>query len=196
MPKLCTVQEEIYTHEHLWRSSTALAELVESDAEGSYRLLLPAVMTTFLAYEAFINFCGYILLPELWAQEKENFKGKSLEDKLAKICAKLPKFIWLKGEPPYQTIKNLSGFRELVAHGKVQVNEYVAEQKKDATHFTFSHQWDSYLTADQLSLFRNDVKKFCEALLVAMRECSDYPHIIFPAFEGSLASGESVSHAG
>ena len=196
MSKLCTVQEEIYTHEHLWRSSTALATLVDSEADDSYRLLLPAVMTTFLAYEAFINFCGYVLLPQLWAQEKENFKGKSLEDKLEMICKELPKFVWRKGECPYQTVKNLSGFRDLVAHGKVQVNEYVTKQKKDGTHFTFSHQWDSFLTKDQLNQFRVDVKRFCESLLVALRECSDYPHIIFPAFEGPLASGESVSHAG
>jgi hypothetical protein len=193
MSKFCTVQEEFYPHEHLWRSANALTELVEADKDNSYRLLLPAILTTFLAYEAFVNFCGHVLLPDLWAKEKESFKGKSLEDKLEKICTTLPQFRLLKGERPYQTIKNLSRFRELVAHGKVQVNEYITEQKRDATHFTFEHEWDTYLTTEQLNLFRADVKKFCESLLVVMRKSSDYPHIIFPAFEGSLASGESVS---
>lgn len=194
MPKLCTVQEEIYTHEYLWRSSNVLTEMVESEDDNSYLFILPAILTTFLAYEAFINFCGYVLLPELWTKEKENLKGKSLEFKLEKICTKLPQFSWFKGKRPYSTIKNLSEFRNLVAHGKVQVNEYVIEQKQDATHFTFEHKWDAYLTKEQLILFRTDVKMFCESLLVHMRELSDHPHTIFTAFEGSLASGESFSH--
>lgn len=193
MNKECAVQEEIYTHEYLWRSSTTLFEIVEEKSEYSYHIILPAVLTTYLAYEAFINFCGYVLRPELWAQEKNNFKGQPLECKLSKICEKLPDFDWIKGARPYQTIKIFSGFRELAVHGKVKVNDYTTVQMCDASHFSFSHQWDDYLTKANLGLLRTDVKAFCESLLVAIRNHSSHPHIIFTAFEGSIAYGESVS---
>ena len=190
------VEEEIYTHEYLWRSATAISNRLSADAEDIHHFFLPALLTTYLAYEAFINFCGYVLLPDLWVREKENFKGKSLEQKIEVIAGKLPKFVWRKGERPYQTLRQLSAFRELVAHGKVQINEYIAERRDDGTHFTFKHAWDNYLKLDEVLRFRADTKAFCESLLVAARHASDHPHLVFTAFEGSLASGTSASHVG
>lgn len=196
MSKQRVVEEEIYTHEYLWRSSTALAVRLNADAEDTHHLFLPALLVTFLAYEAFVNFCGHVLLPEVWKQEKKNFRDKSLEYKVEIIAASLPKFVWCKGERPYQTIRSLSAFRDLVAHGKVQINEYLAEHQDEGTHFTFAHAWDNYLTNERLSRSRIDTQLFCESLLVAMRHVSDHPHLVFPAFDGSLASGESTSRVG
>ena len=196
MSKQRMVEEEIYTHEYLWRSSTALAARLDVDVEDAHHLFLPALLATFLAYEAFVNFCDHVLLPEVWKQEKENFKGKSLEYKVEVIAASLPNFVWRKGERPYQTIRGLSAFRDLVAHGKVQVNEYLAEHQDAGTHFTFAHAWDDYLTKERLCHFRTDTQLFCESLLVAMRHASDHPHLVFAAFDGSLASGESTSRVG
>lgn len=128
---------------------------MDADKDNSYRLLLPAVLTTFLAYEAFVNFCGHVLLPDLWAKEKESFKGKSLEDKLEKICTTLPQFCLLNGERPYQTIKKSIQIPRARGSRK---GSGVTEQKRDATHFIFEHEWDTYLTTEQLNLFRADLK--------------------------------------
>ena len=195
MPKQCVV-EEVYTHEYLWRAATAIAARLDADAEDTHHLALPALLATFLAYEAFVNFCGHVLLPEVWKREKENFKGKTLEHKVKIIASNLPMFVWRKGERPYETIRSLSAFRNLIAHGKVQVNEYVCEQQDDGSHFTFAHKWDDYLKKEQFIRFRADTQAFCESLLVAMRHASDHPHLIFAAFEGTLASGESASRVG
>ncbi|MGH8560269.1 MAG: hypothetical protein ACRESZ_23020 [Methylococcales bacterium] len=121
MVKLCAVEEEIYTHEHLWRSSSALVERLRVESEDSHHLLIPALLTTLLAYEAFINFCGFIFLPHLWQDEKKNLKGKGLEAKVELIAAQLPHFIWVKGEQPYQNVKRLEAFRDLAAHGSAQL---------------------------------------------------------------------------
>jgi len=186
-----SIVEEIYTHEYLWRSGTAIVDRIEAKADDAHHLALPALLVTYLAYEAFINFAGHVLLPELWSREKENFKGKPLEYKIERIASKLPSFEWRKGERPYQSVRQLSEFRDLVAHGKVQVNEYLAEPQNDGTHFAFRHAWDVYLARDQLLRFREDTKAFCDALLASMRQASEHPHLVFAAFEGSLASGAS-----
>lgn len=76
MPGNHIVEEEIFTHEYLWRSSSALAELVDADEEANHHLIIPALVMTLMAFEAFVNFCGFVLLPDRWANEREEFRGK------------------------------------------------------------------------------------------------------------------------
>jgi hypothetical protein len=196
MPKSCTVEEEIYTHEYLWRSASRLLKTAEEEEEASYHLLLPSLLMSFMAFEAFVNFCGFVLLPELWKEEKKHFKGKGIEGKLAVIVDKLPSFSWRKGEPPYQRIKQPEAFRDIVAHGKVIATQYVTEQKEDGSHFHFKHAWDSYLSIDAVKNAKADIQSFCQSLVIELRKASDHPHLHFKAFEGSLASGSSLSSIG
>ncbi|MEX2164006.1 MAG: hypothetical protein WD823_07160 [Sulfuricaulis sp.] len=196
MPQLSSIEEEIYTHEYLWRSASRLLEHAEKQTEGSFYFLLPSLLISYMAFEAFVNFCGFVLLPELWKDEKKHFKGKGIEGKLDKIVTKLPDFSWRKGEPPYQRIRNLEDFRDIVSHGKVVATQYVAEWKKDGTHFQFMHYWDTYLSVEAVKRARVDIKSFCQSLLVELRKHSDHLHLNFNAFEGSLASGTGISKHG
>jgi hypothetical protein len=178
MPELFSVKEEIYTHEYLWESATVLEQRLDVEATDAHYLLLPTLLTSIMAYEAFVNFCGFVLLPELWADEKKNFKGKGIEGKLEAIVEKLPLFDWRKGERPYQDITRLVAFRDIVAHGKVQSNEYETKQQTDATHFRFVHKWDEYLTIPAVKKARQDVKTFCQSLIIEMRKVSEHSHVI------------------
>ena len=196
MPDQSTIEEEIYTHEYLWRSASRLLDHAEAHAEGSFYFLLPSLLMSFMAFEAFVNFCGYALLPNLWSEEKKNFKGKGIEGKLEKIVAELPNFTWRKGESPYQRIRNLEDFRDIVSHGKVVTTQYVAERKEDGSHFQFKHSWDTYLSVDAVKSARADIKSFCQSLLVELRKHSDHLHMNFNAFEGCLASGSGTSKHG
>ncbi len=191
MAKTCKAVEEIYTHEYLWRSSSEL--LIHGEKDNSILQLLPALLMSFMAYEAFINYLGFVLLPELWKDEKENFKGKGIEGKLEAIISELPCFLWEKGQAPYQSINNLESFRNIVVHGKIQVNEYVAEQKEDGTHFQFQHAWDSYLSINSIKKFRKDIKEFCQSLTVEARKEHNHLHLNYDAFNGSFGSAQSTS---
>lgn len=192
MERQISVKEEIYTHEHLWRSASRLLEHAEANKEVSFYFVLPSLLLSFMAYEAFVNFCGFVLYPELWKNEKAHFKGKGIEGKLEKIVAKLPGFSWRKGERPYQKLRHLEDFRDIVSHGKVVAKEYVAEQKEDGSHFQFKHSWDTYLSVEAVKSARGDIKLFCQSILVELRKQSEHPQLTFDAFEGSLghASGE------
>jgi hypothetical protein len=192
IPNSYTVEEEIYTHEYLGRSASTLLEKAEAQGKRSYHFLLPALLMSFMAYEAFINFCGYILLPELWKEEKKHFKGKGIDGKLEAMVAKLSAFSWRKGDPLYQRIKNLENFRDSVAHARVVATEYTTERKEDGIHFQFKHQWDSYLSVEAVKSAMTDIKSFCQSLIIALRKESDHPHLNFDAFEGILASGFSM----
>jgi len=193
MTESVSVKEEIYTHEFLWRSSSLLLEKAKAEEEAAYKLLIPSLLVGFLAFEAFVNFCGFVLRPEIWEEEKERFKGKGIEGKLEVIMGKLPTFSWQKGQHPYQAIKKLEGFRDMVVHGKVKATEYVAEAQEGGRHFRFTHDWDIYMSVEKVEGLRADIKAFCQSLLVEMRKVSDHLHLICDAFEGSLADAEGSS---
>jgi len=69
MGKIVHIEEAVYTHEYLWRSSTYLLNNAEN-SEADYRQLAPSLLLAFLAYEACINFLGHVLSPELWKAKK------------------------------------------------------------------------------------------------------------------------------
>jgi hypothetical protein len=191
------VDELVFTHEMLWRSSHALEKHLKS-APDDRNLLIPALLTTFLAYEAFVNFCGFALRPDLWENERDNFRNIGLEGKLEKIVEKVPHFTWDKGRKPYQTIKKMQRFRDIATHGKVQRNEYITTDQPNGKHFCFQHDWDVFLTSNNFMNARRDVKQFCQTLVEAIRDLVEqdmfldddiHDHFIFDAFEGPLASG-------
>jgi len=193
MGRPVAVEEEIYTHEYLWRSSSVLLEKAKEEEHPSYHLLLPSLLMSFLAFEAFVNFCGFVRLPALWSDEKKHFKGKGIEGKLAALVAALPGFAWQKGQRPYQTIKNLEAFRDILAHGKVVASQYITQSQQRGLHFTFKHTWDSYLSVGAVEAARGDIRAFSQSLLVELRKVSDHLHVNFDAFEGSLGSASSTS---
>jgi hypothetical protein len=125
--------------------------------------------------------------------EKTYFKGKGLDGKLGALAKRLPTFSWQKGQRPYQTIRNVESFRDIVAHGKVLASQYTTERKEDGSHFRFKHAWDAYLSLEAVKSARADIKSFCRSLLVEARKESDHLHLNFDAFEGRLASGSSES---
>lgn len=193
MPQRAQVAEEIYTHEYLWRSSSWLLEKAGVEEQPSYHLLLPSLLMAFLAFEAFINFCGIVYCPELWEEEKRQFKGKGLEGKVEVLVAALPQFDWQKDQRPYQTVKKLKAFRDSVAHGKVVASRYCADQDEGNCHFNFKHDWENWGSLSAVEEARVDIKAFSQSLLIELRKVSSHPQLNFDAFEGSLASGSSTS---
>ena len=188
------VSEEVYTHEYLWRAAETLHKTAPLDRRY-FHYRLSALMMAYLAFEAFINFIGEIMCPSLWANEKEAFRGKgdAIETKIAAIVCQLPGYEWRKGERPYQDIKRLKGFRDLVAHGKVVRAKYVTIRKDDGIDFRWSHEWDEFVELSAVERSMDSVKAFCQSLVVEARKHSDEPHLVFDAFEGALASAEGTS---
>ena len=194
MPKVLQIEEEIYPHEHLWRSSTALLRAMRSSAEDSHHFSLPALLTTFLAFEAFVNFSGFVCRPDLWADEKKNFKGKGLAYKIETLSQSLPTFGWSKSDATYRRIADLERFRDLVAHGKVRRETYTATYKNDGTHVRWSHEWDEFVSEPRILQARHDIQSFSQRLVDSMRKHFDHLHLLSDAFNGPLgsASGEGV----
>jgi len=203
MSEKISVFEEIYTHEYLWRAAELMLEEAKSNAKlderKSFYFCLLSPLMSYMAFEAFINFSGYILFPEEWKDEKNYFKvegkgkGDVIETKISKLLEKLDDFKWEKGNRPYQSIKKLKAFRDMVSHGKVKTSQYEAIRTDDGSHIEWTHDWDDFISIEKVdTVFMNDIKVFCQSLLDSMRKKSDHPHLIFDAFKGSLASAQGT----
>lgn len=189
-----SVSEEICTHEYLWVIASLMLEesLKEANLKkvDSFYFRLSALLMSYMTFEAFINFSGYILFPEIWENEKDYFKGKgdNVEAKISKLIEKLTEFEWKKGERPYQSIRNLRKFRDTVVHGKVNASNYEALMTNDGSYFKFKHDWNEFTTEKKVKESMDDIKSFCQSLVESMRKKSDHLHLMFNAFEGSLGS--------
>ncbi len=195
------ITEEIYTHEYLWRAGNQhLEQATQAEGGEEYYSYLSALLFYSLAFEAFINFLGEALLPDIWENEKDYFKGEKagLEGKIKELHGELKRqniiFKWEKGVDPYQSIKRLEEFRHQIVHGKFIKNIYLAEPKKDGTHIKWEMPWDSLVNPTSVNQSRNAIQTFSQTLLTSVRECADHLHLIHDAFTGSLgtASGEST----
>jgi len=188
------VHEEIYTHEYLWRISNLMISKAKSNEKQANYFRFSALLMSYMAFEAFINFCGYVLLPSAWENEKEYFKDKRkqkkdiIEAKISKLLEELTDFVWEKDKRPYQSIKELKKFRDMIAHGKVKAYEYETFSTKDASHIKWEAAWDKFVTVKKVDMFLNDIKAFCQSLLESLRKNSDHLHLFHDAFEGPLAS--------
>jgi len=187
-----SISEEIYTHKYLWRAADLMLKEAKTNKERSPSFILSALHMSYMAFEAFINFCGFVLFPEFWTDEKKIFKGRGggIEAKISKIRKRLTDFDWQNGKKLYQSVRELKDFRDLVSHGKVIASTYKAIPQEDGSHIKWEHPWDMFISIEKAESSMRDIKSFCQALLEAMRKRSDHPHVFFNAFEGPRASAE------
>jgi len=187
-----SVSEEVYTHEYLWRAAEVMAQESEQSEHNSLYFRIAALLLSYLAFEAFINFLGQLLFPEVWANEKDAFKGKGdiVEAKISKLMEKLTDFEWRKGEAPYQKIKLLKDFRDIVTHGKFVRSNYETILKEDGSYIKWQHKWDSFVQPPHVKEFMEAIRGFCQSLTLEARKSSDHLHLVFDAFDGPLGSAE------
>lgn len=118
MTKLTTRYEGIwYTHRLLWQIVEEQAALARARDREWVNLSLVAVVFAFHTLEAYVNFAGEHLAPDLWADERKNFRGWN---------AKLKKMLELTGVPwepdtrPLKTVLDLKALRDAIAHGRAE----------------------------------------------------------------------------
>lgn len=120
------ILKTIYTgtdlpHRLLWRiveENAATARERESTKKEEWsRPALVAMVFAFHAMEAYLNYVGQKLGPEVWANEKEHFRESGFRGRLRDVMerAGLP---WMPGKRPLQTVLQLKKLRDAIAHGR------------------------------------------------------------------------------
>lgn len=123
MARLTTSYEGIwYTHRLLWQIVEQQAAFARERDREWVNLSLVAVTFAFHALEAYVNFAGEHLAPDLWADEQNSFRKdpyRGWKGKLRKIL-ELTNVPWEPDARPLKTIIELQELRDSIAHGKAE----------------------------------------------------------------------------
>jgi hypothetical protein len=112
-------------HRHLWEGARFLDSLAAEDMPVRYFPRLAASLFLYFSFEAFLNYLGNIVAPQVWADERTFFsRGPS------KYRGTLGKLDYLmdqlhvagnKSTRPYRTIKTLDGGRDALTHPRAEM---------------------------------------------------------------------------
>ena len=128
---------------------------------------LTAMLMAYFTYEAYLNFLGDRIAPEVWENEKDEFsKGRyrGADGKLRKI-AETCGFKIERGKRPHQTIVELEKLRDFVAHGKPdKYEETVKHQPAREPSILRYDTLSKYVTQKKAERAIADAKEFIEFL--------------------------------
>jgi hypothetical protein len=123
MPRLTTTYKGIsYTHRLLWEIAEEQAQIARDRDRGWVNFSLVAVTFSFHALEAYVNFAGEHLAPDLWVDEQNSFRKepyRGWKGKLRKVF-ELTGVPWEPDVRPLKTIFELQELRDAIAHGKAE----------------------------------------------------------------------------
>ncbi len=107
-------------HDVLWSGADHLARRPADDDPQPAVTVMGALMLTHAALEAYLNYVGTRLAPEVWAEEKTTFTATPYRGVLGKLnwlCERL-EIAQDWGVQPWQSLKALDTWRNKLAHGK------------------------------------------------------------------------------
>ena len=91
--------------------------------EGSLYDDMIAMVFAFHALEAYLNYVGQLLAPEIWEKEREFFRKqqyRGFDGKLRKVLELCQLPSPNRTERPYSTVWLLKALRDLIVHGKTE----------------------------------------------------------------------------
>lgn len=123
MARLTTKYEGIwYTHRLLWQIVDQQAALARERDREWVNFSLVAVTFAFHALEAYVNFAGEHLAPDLWADEQNSFRKEPYRGWKGKLrkALELTNVPWDPDTRPLKTVIELQELRDSIAHGKAE----------------------------------------------------------------------------
>lgn len=109
-----------YTHRLLWQIAAEQADLARQRERGRVNCSLVAVTFAFHALEAYVNFAGTHLAPDIWKNERKYFRSRGGWQGKLRTVLDLTGVPWDPDIRPLKTILELQVLRDSIAHGKAE----------------------------------------------------------------------------
>lgn len=115
-----TFDGEEISHRVLWG---VVKEQVKEGLERKQGWFNPSVVARVFAYhtvEAYLNYVGERIAPEIWQDERNYFRKEPYRGALGKMrkVMDLVGILWTPDDRPLKTVLELKQIRDLIAHGK------------------------------------------------------------------------------
>jgi hypothetical protein len=181
MPKArVSKKRTVKMYVELWQGSAILLKRAEFDPQGSYWVLMSALLLTAFTFEAYLNHIGPMMF-KTWSA----LESLSPLEKLEVVCEKLG-ISFPAGERPRQSIVTLFKFRNALAHGKNETLSTSELREYGDTLDVFlgelpKAKWEKLITWESVKRVRGDV----EAAIRKLHTAADNPEgdsVFVPGF--------------
>ena len=191
-----TVEGERFIHKELWRVVMRQLDHAKRVPAGAFYDDLVAMVFAFHALEAYLNYVGGKLAPNIWKDERNYFRKEPYRG----FHGKIRKLFELAGLPepardtrPYSTVWLLKDLRDLMAHGKVEKISDVFDHSRDEESPWVQTPLGSLVTEVNAQMAQDDLKSVAQAIHDAARSKIDDIWFGTVPFEGVLQYNDASS---
>lgn len=160
-----SIEGEHFLHRTLWEVVLRQMEHASNNPAGAFYDHLVAMVFALHTLEAYLNYCGEKLAPDIWANEREYFRREPYRG----FDGKVRKVLQLAGltEPPrntrpYSSVWLLKNLRDLIAHAKTE--RIVATYLSGDAPLFHETGLAGMVSASTASMVRQDTKEFIYAI--------------------------------
>jgi hypothetical protein len=188
------VQGEVYTHRILWSACLRQMHLAMSETKGNWYFQMTAMLLAYMTFEAFVNYVGTKLQPDLWENERREFSRSpygGTTGKLRKLC-ELHSLPFPPDAEAFETVERLRELRNMLAHAKPEEFELTVEHDPAENPCLIKYKLDDYISQAQAELAIAHTKRLIDAANLGFHRDTDSELINEHALEGTL--GYSIGH--
>lgn len=162
-----SIEGEHFLHRTLWKVVLRQIEHANNNRAGAFYDDLVAMVFASHTLEAYLNYCGEKLAPDIWANEREYFRREPYRGFDGKV-RKVLQLVGLTEPPrnarPYSSVWLLKNLRDLIAHAKTE--RIVATYQHSSGDPPLFHQTGlvGIVSASNASMVRQDIREFIDAI--------------------------------
>jgi hypothetical protein len=167
-----TVEGTRLLHRELWRVVGRQLDQGVAQPRGAFYEDLVAMVFALHTLEAYLNYVGELLAPQIWANERKYFSKNPFRG----FDGKVRKVLELVGLPepdrdlrPYSTVWSLKDLRDTIAHARPERFSGTYEHPGDADMPFQTTPLDSVATRANAEMARLDITQFIEAIHTAAK---------------------------
>ena len=190
------VEGENFNHRLLWFIVKRQLEHGVDKPAGAYHDDLVAMVFALHSMEAYLNFIGERLAPDIWKDERDYFSKfpyRGFSGKMKKVL----ELVDLQEPPrdarPYSTIWLLKNLRDQIAHPKTERYSFTASHPADDVKAFYVAPFHGLVTRENAQMAYEDVEKFADTVHELARARLIDVIVGDKAFRGILSLGSGSS---
>lgn len=194
MPELVVThtQHQTFTHRVLWECVCRQIDKAKETPEGSWYFWLSAMVMGYMVFEAYLNYVGEEVAPEIWKDERAFFSKAPFKGSEGKLHFLLDRYGISrpdKSKRPYASVVSLKAIRDEIAHAKPHREEYSVTHPVDVMP-PFTKQWlDTQVNENQATRLLNDLDIYLEEIHAEFLKSQDRHLLWSYALKGALSFG-------
>lgn len=190
------IEGERFLHRELWRVVDRQLKHASINPEGAFYDRLVAMVFAFHTLEAYLNFVGERLAPDIWRDERNYFRNEPYRG----FDGKLKKVFELVGMPesdpnkrPCSTVGLLKALRDLIGHAKPEKFKRTVEHEPHEKPDFLNTPLDEIVTPENAVMARDDIKILIDRIHAEASKRGKKIDFHEEALDGSLQHGRGYT---